>query len=298
VQPARKTSELKAAAPKKAQPTKAESRNTGPNSKLAHAKAHDGPAKPDKKTLKAEAKARHKHPSENTPATVAHQKDKAAPGRHVAHKATPEADAETAEAPKPSRLSRVIHALAKIAPHRAKPEAEADEAATPKLAEKKKGPHKPKAEIAAKARKTEKALTAEKVEKVEKAVHKLSPAPEKPKLAEVAPPPKAKPVATHADPAAGPLRVASARPRCASADPGAALVCADPTLGAVDRRLNQAYREAQAAGVPTAELDRQQRRWLAARSAAAREAPWAVHDVYLARISELREMTRDAEDGY
>jgi uncharacterized protein YjbI with pentapeptide repeats len=88
-------------------------------------------------------------------------------------------------------------------------------------------------------------------------------------------------------------------PRCASRDPGEALVCADPSLSAADRQLARAYQGARAAGVPEVQLQRQQQQWLAARSAAAREAPWAVRDVYLARIAELNGQTKDAHgDGY
>jgi colicin import membrane protein len=73
----------------------------------------------------------------------------------------------------------------------------------------------------------------------------------------------------------------------------------DPGLGAAERQLNRAYQDARAAGVPDAQLQRQQQRWLAARQAAAREAPWAVHDVYLARIAELNGQAREARpDGY
>ena len=97
--------------------------------------------------------------------------------------------------------------------------------------------------------------------------------------------------------ASAPVRTASARPRCASADPGAALACADPALGAADRQLSRAYRQAQAAGVPSERLERQQQRWLAARANAARQAPWAVHDIYLARIAELQDQTRAASQG-
>jgi hypothetical protein len=93
-----------------------------------------------------------------------------------------------------------------------------------------------------------------------------------------------------------PLRKASSR--CASADPGAALVCADASLGAADRQLSRAYQQAEAAGVSAARLARQQERWLAARAQAAREAPWAVRDVYEARIAELNDMTRDARREY
>lgn len=89
-------------------------------------------------------------------------------------------------------------------------------------------------------------------------------------------------------------RLAGAPSRCASADPGEALACGDPGLGAAERRLNRAYREAAAAGVPPAVLERQQQRWRAARAAAAREAPWAVREVYQARIAELQDLTRDA----
>lgn len=93
-------------------------------------------------------------------------------------------------------------------------------------------------------------------------------------------------------------RSKAASKRCVSSDPGAAIVCADPSLSAADRQLSRAYRDAEAAGVPGWQLKQQQQRWLAARAAAAREAPWAVHDVYLARIAELHDMTRDAREGY
>lgn len=95
----------------------------------------------------------------------------------------------------------------------------------------------------------------------------------------------------------GPLRVAQAPSRCANADPGEALVCADGRLGVRDRQLQQAYRNAEAAGVPASALRRQQARWLQARAAAAREAPWAVEDVYVARIAELNDLTQDAREN-
>lgn len=94
----------------------------------------------------------------------------------------------------------------------------------------------------------------------------------------------------------GPMRVARNN-ACASADPGETAVCADRRLGARDRQLQQAYRNAEAAGVPASALRRQQARWLQARAAAAREAPWAVEDVYEARISELNDLTRDAREN-
>jgi uncharacterized protein len=75
------------------------------------------------------------------------------------------------------------------------------------------------------------------------------------------------------------------------------MVCADSRLSARDRQLQAAYREAMAAGVPATALRRQQVRWLAAREAAAREAPWAVEDVYVARIAELRDLIADAREN-
>lgn len=98
------------------------------------------------------------------------------------------------------------------------------------------------------------------------------------------PPEKAAPPPKAIRPArgAGPLRVAKAAPR------------PDPTISDADRQMNRAYSSARAAGVPDWQLRRQQQRWEQARAAAAREAPWAVHDVYLARIAELHDLTRDA----
>jgi len=90
------------------------------------------------------------------------------------------------------------------------------------------------------------------------------------------------------------LMKVSTTPHCGGAHP-----CVDPALGAAERQLARAYQGARAAGVPDAQLQRQQQRWLAARSAAAREAPWAVRDVYLARIAELNGLAHDAKsDGY
>jgi hypothetical protein len=94
----------------------------------------------------------------------------------------------------------------------------------------------------------------------------------------------------------GLMRVSS--PRCASRDPGEALVCADPSLSAADHQLVRAYQGARNAGVPDAQLQEGQQRWLAARAAAAREAPWAVRDVYMARIAELNGQAKEAQGGY
>jgi hypothetical protein len=86
---------------------------------------------------------------------------------------------------------------------------------------------------------------------------------------------------------AGPLRVAKAQPR------------PDTAIRDADRRMSRAYSSARAAGVPDWQLRKQQARWEAARASAAREAPWAVHDVYLARIAELHDLTKDAQaSGY
>ena len=120
------------------------------------------------------------------------------------------------------------------------------------------------------------------------------------KTAHPAPPP---PIRTHAAPAAPPQRPSGlmkvSAPRCANRDPGEAIVCANPSLGAADRQLTRAYQSARAAGVPDAQLRIQQQRWLSARTSAAREAPWAVHDVYLARIAELNGQAREVRgDGY
>ncbi|MDZ4371938.1 MAG: hypothetical protein U1C74_11000 [Phenylobacterium sp.] len=79
---------------------------------------------------------------------------------------------------------------------------------------------------------------------------------------------------------------------------GCAGGCDDRQMDARERQLQRAYAQAEAAGVPQQALRRQQARWREARAAAAREAPWAVEDVYLARISELHDLTRDARDPY
>jgi len=135
------------------------------------------------------------------------------------------------------------------------------------------------------------------VELAQKAEPKADPRPPvraaKPKPALAAAPP----AKTAAPPRGeGPLRMARAT-LCASDDPGEALVCSDRQLNARDRQMQQAYRNAEAAGVPAAALRRQQDRWRQARAAAAREAPWAVEDVYEARISELNDLSRGAREN-
>jgi hypothetical protein len=148
-----------------------------------------------------------------------------------------------------------------------------------------------KAEVAKKKIQLAQAKPAKKVVATKPKVEKASTRPVIAKAPVRKPPPrKVVPVGE------GPMRVAR-NDACASSDPGQAVVCADRRLGARDRQLQQAYRNAEAAGVPASSLQRQQARWLQARAAAAREAPWAVEDVYEARISELNDLTRDAREN-
>lgn len=172
------------------------------------------------------------------------------------------------EAKKRERLEALVHAVQKVLPH-ARPQPPAE---TARQDHKAKGRHQdPQVERASL--------------KPKRGPHAVEPAARSHPV-QIAP----------ADPS-GLVKVST--PRCASRDPGAALVCSDPSLGAADRQLSRAYQGARAAGVPEAQLQAQQQRWLAARSAAAREAPWAMRDVYLARIAELNSQARDAHgDGY
>lgn len=184
-------------------------------------------------------------------------------------KAEPKKKPAKAEEKKPSRLVRLARAV-KATP--AKVEKKLAKAEPPKESRKAK-----LARVKAEKRKTELAKAEARKLKLAKAEAK------KPK--------KIEPRGT------GPMRVAKAN-RCASPDPGAALVCADPRLASRDRQMQVAYRNAEAAGVPASSLRRQQQRWESARTAAAREAPWAVEDVYQARIAELNDLARDANGAY
>jgi uncharacterized protein len=65
------------------------------------------------------------------------------------------------------------------------------------------------------------------------------------------------------------------------------LVCDDPRLAALDRRLNAAYEDAIAAGVSRRRLRAEQDNWLLTREHAAPD-PDAVEDAYRRRIEELR----------
>lgn len=125
-----------------------------------------------------------------------------------------------------------------------------------------------------------------KVEKVQKELAELSALPvEKPKpmvAAQAKPKPKSAPE----------------KPRCHAGSRAEALICENPQLAAADRRLARAYREAAEAGAPEWRLRRQQNRWLAARERAAEEAPWAVAEVYDARIAELEDEAALARERF
>ncbi len=147
-----------------------------------------------------------------------------------------------------------------------------------------------KMELAKAEREAEKAEAAKKSTRLASVVKAVKAVPKKlkPKTVELA---EAKPVkSAAAKPKARDMTRAADR-TCASSDPGEALVCANPRLAQRDRQLQRAFRDAESAGVPASALRRQQDRWIAAR-----EAPWAVEDVYEARIAELNDLARDAGD--
>lgn len=140
------------------------------------------------------------------------------------------------------------------------------------------------------------------LERIEKAVLKITPAqtpqakPAPPKVVvKAAPPPPPAPVAA---PKQDEPRLTQVRNRCDADDPADVLVCENPSLQAAERQMARAYRQAEDAGVPSQRLRSQQRRWLAARSAAARDNPWAVRDVYDARIAELEELSARSYRNY
>jgi hypothetical protein len=172
-------------------------------------------------------------------------------------------------AKKPAKSASPVHAAAHTPPRKVEPA--------------------PKVQKVTLERKVAKPATPVKAVKQAKPVKQLKPVPAAKRSAEkvaikAKPPEKAAPTkAIRPARGAGPLRVAKAAPR------------PDPTISDADRQMNRAYSSARAAGVPDWQLRRQQQRWEQARAAAAREAPWAVHDVYLARIAELHDLTRDAE---
>lgn len=107
------------------------------------------------------------------------------------------------------------------------------------------------------------------------------------------------PAATLPDPTveAAPAPAPRARPafNCADAStPSERMVCGDQRLAAADRRMDQAYRRAVAAGAPPAELRAEQDDWLMIREDAARYSSQAVADAYRQRIDELERMTGPA----
>jgi len=179
-----------------------------------------------------------------------------------------------ADAKKRARLIALARAVARAMPHAARPE--------PAPVQVAQASHRHAAKAAREA----------KVERASLKSHRREAAHPAPSHAA-----RARPELEAPQPAQGLMKV-STTPHCARSDPGEALVCADPSLGAADRQLSRAYQGARAAGVPDAQLRSQQQRWLAARSAAAREAPWAVRDVYMARIAELNGQAKEARDGY
>jgi hypothetical protein len=178
------------------------------------------------------------------------------------------------DARKRARLIALAHAVQRLLPHQARPapvEQARVEVARVERPHARKARHEPRVERA-----SLKTRRAQRFAEPPARVH-----------APVVPPARA----------SGLMKVSA--PRCAARNAGQAGVCADPNLGAAERQLTRAYQDARAAGVPDAQLQHQQQRWLAARSAAAREAPWAVHDVYIARIAELNGQAREAHDpGY
>lgn len=95
-----------------------------------------------------------------------------------------------------------------------------------------------------------------------------------------------------------PKRAAPEQTGCAGRNRAEALLCENPQLAAADRRLASAYREAAEAGAPEWRLRRQQNRWLAVRERAADEAPWAIAQIYDARIAELEDEAAMARDRF
>lgn len=234
--------------------------------KIAEAKA-ETTDKADRKAKAAKLAKVEKAKAEK----VRTEKLKLEKARAEAARAEKRAVAQKAEKAKAAKLAKAK--ATKLAKAEAVARAKKAEAAKAKDLAKAKG--KPKTQLAQ--------AKSPKKPAVEKASTRAKPAPKTPPR---------KPVVR----GEGPLRVAR-NDACASADPGEAAVCADRSLSARDRQLQRAYRNAEAAGVPASALRRQQDRWLQARAAAAREAPWAVEDVYVARISELNDLTRDAREN-
>jgi len=121
-------------------------------------------------------------------------------------------------------------------------------------------------------------------------------------------PPRSQPVVDLPEPAPAPREIAPAPPRIAAApSPPLAqpsfncryagtrserMVCADPELARLDRRLDRAFQQAVGSGIPYRELRAEQDDWLAIREDAARRSPNAVESVYRQRIAELNDLAR------
>lgn len=83
---------------------------------------------------------------------------------------------------------------------------------------------------------------------------------------------------------------------CAKAGSAAErLVCDTPRLSAADRAVAEAYRRAEAAGVPSRTLRRQQQRWLVAREQTAQDRPDALVQLYEQRMDDLHLQAERAE---
>lgn len=253
------------------------------------------PSKPDPRTEKVAVR-----PKAASKAETVRPKAEKAVARSAKKAPKPEqVRVARAEKPKPRkddkvRLAKAEKPKVKPAEARSKAEAQKDVRLAAVVRAVKKAPAKLKDEVrlaerkAAQARKDREIRLAE--ARAEKKAQALREKTRRDKAAKVqlAKTEKAK----KAKPAGREPQVRQARNTCVSADPGEALVCGDPRLNVRERQMQRAYRDAEAAGVPASELRRQQERWRAARAAAAREAPWAVEEVYEARIAELNDLSR------
>ncbi len=99
-------------------------------------------------------------------------------------------------------------------------------------------------------------------------------APPPPRVAAVTPPPAARPSFN--------CRYAGTRAE--------RMICADPVLAQLDRRLDRAFDRAVSSGIPYRELRAEQDDWLAIREDAARRSPAAVESIYRQRIAELNDL--------
>ncbi|MGA0605785.1 hypothetical protein ACO2Q0_07270 [Phenylobacterium sp. VNQ135] len=70
------------------------------------------------------------------------------------------------------------------------------------------------------------------------------------------------------------------------------MICGDPELARLDRRLDRAFDRAVASGIPYRELRAEQDDWLSIREDAARRSPQAVESIYRQRIAELDDLGR------